>query len=610
MSARKGTSKWWWVLAAGAVAICIGAAYGGWFSGEQKTELKGARVVRGPLAISVLQNGNLAAKDAIKVKSELEGQSTILYLIPEGTFVKPGDLLVDLDATDLLEKKVGQEIAVQNAEAAYTKAKASYDIQESQNKSDIEAADRKLTFAKIDRKKYLEGDFEQQKKQAEEKIKLAEAEFTKAKDTFEWSKNLSDRGFLTKTELERDKLDFQRCEITVEQSRRALDLLLKYDDDRKRTELEANLKEAERGVERAKLQADSRLVDFDAAKKTSESKLELEREKLKKYEDQYSKAKIYAKDEGMVVYARTEGGRMGGENPIQEGTQVRERQEILTIPRTNGLIVEASVHESVLKRVIVGNVCSIKVDGIPGREFQGTVQFVALLADKGSWWANPNQRLYKTEISVLNPIADMRPGMSCSVEIFSGTLPDCLSVPLQSIVMDKGKTTAFVVDGTKYDHREVEVGRSNDAKVEIVSGLKEGEEVLLAPPPGFTPTGAETAKLDVPPPPPAMAPDAMPPANGGGPPNGAGPNGGDAQNRPPRRGMNSANGAADGAPRGPREGGAGRANRNRAGATPGSGGGTDATKPAEGVAPAEGSSTEKPAKPADGESNAGGGQRE
>jgi hypothetical protein len=82
----------------------------------------------------------------------------------------------------------------------------------------------------------------------------------------------------------------------------------------------------------------------------------------------------------------------------------------------------------------------------------------------------PNQRLYRTEIQVCDPAPEMRPGMSVSIDILADTLADCLSVPLQSIVLDKGKTTAFVVDGTKIDQRDVKVGRSNDAKVEVLKG--------------------------------------------------------------------------------------------------------------------------------------------
>jgi len=481
------------------VAVVVAVAVVGWLSfGRSGTQVdgavRGAKVRRGPLKVSVVQRGNLAARDANSVKSEVEGQSTILWLIAEGTQVKPGDLLVELDASDLLDKKVAQEIAVQNAEASFQKSKAQYDIQESQNRSDIEAAERKLTFARIDKEKYeaVNGDYAQLQAAAEEKIKLAEGELAKSKNTYDWSKQLAAKGFLTQSELDRDELDFQRAQVSLDQARRTMQLLVDYDAPRKRAELEADLRETQRGLDRANLEATSKIVDYQAALASSKSKLDLEKEKLVKYVDQLAKSKIKATTAGMVVYARVEGGgRMGGSEPIQEGSTVRERQEILSIPTTGGLIVEASIHESVLKQVTIGKACNIQVDALPGQVFSGRVQFVALLPDKGSWWANPNQRLYRTEIAVDNGNIEMRPGMSCSVEILSDMVDECLQVPVQSVVLHEGKTIAFVSGAQgAVDQRLVKVGRASETFVEVIDGLKEGEEVLLAPPAGFTPKGA------------------------------------------------------------------------------------------------------------------------
>lgn len=484
---------WLWGGLAVAVLV-VGWMVFGRGDAQADGAIRGAKVRRGPLKVSVVQRGNLAAKDAFSVKSEVEGQATILWLIAEGTQVKPGDLLVELDASDLVDKKVAQEISVQNAEAAYQKARAQYDIQESQNKSDIELAERKLTFARIDNDKYeaSNGDYAQLLAAAEEKIKLAEGELAKSKNTYDWSQQLAAQGFLTKSELDRDELDFQRAQVSLDQAKRAKELLVNYDAPRKRAELTANLREAQRGLDRAQLEATSKIVDYQAGLASSKSKLDLEKEKLTKLLDQLGKSKIMAKTSGMVVYARVEGGgRMGGSEPIQEGTSVRERQEILSIPTTGGLIVEASVHESVLKQVAIGKNCRIQVDALPGQEFTGKVGFVALLPDKGSWWANPNQRLYRTEIAVENGNLEMRPGMSCSVEILADMVDDCLQVPVQSVVLHEGKTIAFVTTaGGGFDQRAVKVGRASETFVEVVEGLKEGEEVLLAPPPGFTPKGA------------------------------------------------------------------------------------------------------------------------
>jgi len=536
------SSKWLWI----GLVLLVLAGTGVWLArggDEAEGAARGAKVRRGSLKVAVVQRGNLAAKDANSVKSEVEGQSTILWLVPEGTQVKPGDLLVELDASDLVDKKVAQEISVQNAEASYQKAKAQYDIQESQNRSDIEAAERKLDFARIDKEKYeaSNGDYAQLFAAAEEKIKLAEGELAKSQNTYDWSKQLAQKGFLTKSELDRDELDFQRAQVSLDQARRNKQLLVDYDAPRKRAELEADLREAQRGLDRARLEATSKLVDYQAALGTSKSKLDLEKEKLAKYIDQLAKSKIKSSTTGMVVYARVEGGgRMGGSEPIQEGTTVRERQEILSIPTTGGLIVEASIHESVLKQVSIGKSCSIQVDALPGQVFKGRVQFVALLPDKGSWWANPNQRLYRTEIAVEDGNLEMRPGMSCSVEILSDLIEDCLQVPVQSVVLNEGRTIAFVAAAAgSVEQRMVKVGRASETFVEVIEGLKEGEEVLLAPPPGFTPKGAPEAE--------GGRPAGGPPGSMGGGQGRAGAPGGGGRGAPSGMGAEGAAGGSDGA---------------------------------------------------------------
>lgn len=570
MSTRKSRPIWPWV----AVLVLGGGAFGaysaGWFRSDEVAPLQGATVQRGPLVISVVQRGNLAAKDAFVVSSEIEGQTTILDLVPEGTQVQPGDKLVELDVASIVEKKIAQDIAVQNADAAFVKAKAQYDIQVSQNKSDIEAAERKRDFAKIDLEKYVgkSGERAQLIAQADEKIAIAQAEKSTAENTKKWSTDLAEKKFLTMSELERDVLDFQRAEISLTQAVRAKQLLMDFDDPRKVRELEANLEEAERGLERTKLQATARIVDFDAAVKTSDSKLQLEREKLNKYIDQIKKGTIVAGVAGSVVYARVDSGRMGGSEPIKKGSQVRERDEILSIPRSEGLIAEASVHESVLMQVLPGMPCRIRVDALASAEFDGTVRFVARYADKASWWANPNQRLYKAEIAVSQPNPDMRPGMSCSVEIFSDRIEDCLYVPVQAVMLHDGARIAFVAKSTSNEMRKITVGKASDKWVQVLSGLEAGETVLLAPPPGFTPKASDAGGAA-----PMARNPAMPArgdANGGAPadalpangaPAGArdGAGAGNGEPRRERRNRGEGGGAprgdASGAPRGERDAG-------------------------------------------------------
>ena len=506
----------------GIAGIGPAASIMGGLTGEAEEQaVPGPKVKRGPLVISVTQRGNLSAKNSIQIRNELEGRTTILSMIPEGTMVEEGDLLVELDVSNMEEREVQQGISVQNAQAAYTKAVQQLEIQESQNQSDIARGERLVEFAQIDEDKYLNGDYLQSFKAAEEAETVAREERNQAQKRLDDSTKLNAEGFLTDNELETDKLALTRREIALEQAIRAKELLEKYDHPKQKKALAADIEETKRELERIRLQATARLVDFEATVNTSKARLDLEQEELDKIKDQISKAKIYAPGAGIVVYARQK-SRWGSGDPIAEGTELHERQEIITIPREGGMIVEASLHETVIKKVQAGQQCTVTIDAMPGRTFEGEVRFVALLPDSNSWWANPNQRLFKTEIAVLDAIPEMRPGMSCKVEILVDALDDVMQVPVQTVFRNGGKTVCFVEGANGPEEVEVKVGRDNDKWVEVLSGLEVGQTVLMAPPTGFKLEAAPTSN---------GRPNGMPGMNGsksGGRPEGQGsrPSGG------------------------------------------------------------------------------------
>ncbi len=471
-----------------AVAVIAGLGWAGWredgwFRAAPAAVEAGFKVKRQHLDITVSQSGNLSARNATKIYSELEGRAAILELVDEGTVVKPGDLLVKLDSSALEDRKVAQDIAVQNARAALTKAEQTLQIQESQNASDRAAAEQKLDFARSDLRKYLEGDWPKKQLEAEEAIKLAEQEKAQAADRVFWSQKLFDSEFLTRSELETDQLAMTRADIKHQQAIRAAKLLEDFDHPKEQRRLEAAVEEAVRELDRVKLQASARLVDITADVSTNKAKLGLEMEKFAKLTDQISKATILAPVGGYVVYRRSEGGMGRGSETIQKGTEVQERQEIMSIPQAGGMIAEASIHESVVQKVRSGMPVRLKIGAIPGREFRGEVAFVALVPDSNSWWANPNLRQFKTQITILDAGPEMKPGMSCNVEILVDSVDDALVVPVQAVYRSGGGTVCFL-DGKA---RPVKVGRSSETWVEILEGLTEGEIVAMSPPTGFKP---------------------------------------------------------------------------------------------------------------------------
>ncbi len=115
---------------------------------------------RGDIRITVLEGGNVTALESQEIKSEVQGQTKILYIVEEGYRVTEDDVedekvLVELDSKDLVDKQTEQELLYQNALAAYTEAKEQYEIQVNQNASDIKEAELGVKFARMDLEKYL-----------------------------------------------------------------------------------------------------------------------------------------------------------------------------------------------------------------------------------------------------------------------------------------------------------------------------------------------------------------------------------------------------------------------------------------------------------------------
>ena len=96
---------------------------------------------------------------------------------------------------------------------------------------------------------------------------------------------------------------------------------------------------------------------------------------LARLDDQISKGKIYAPTEGMVIYATSSrgGGFHDDRQPLADGVEVWQRQELIYLPRSSSTVAEVDVHEANLQKVRVGLPAVVTVDALPGRKLMGTV---------------------------------------------------------------------------------------------------------------------------------------------------------------------------------------------------------------------------------------------
>ena len=474
------------IIASAIVIIAIGVARFALFQAEQGTISNYVTFIvqRGPLTISVIESGTIKARDQVILKNEVEGKTSILYLIPEGTLVKKGDLLVELDASDLMDRKIDQQIKVQNADAAFVGARENLAVVENQAQSDVDKAELAYTFSKEDLKKYLEGEFPNELKEAEARLTLAIEEVTRAKENLEWSKRLANEKYISLTELEADELTVKKKILDVELAQNNLDLLKNFTYKRMLAQLKSDVKQAEMALERTIRKAKADVVQAQANLAARQAEYERQKDKLNKIVEQIGKTKIYAPSEGLAIHATSaQGGHPRRRvEPLQEGQAVVERQELIYLPTTAAAKAEVAIHEASLDKISIGLPVRITVDALPGETFVGHVAKIAPLPDAQSAWLNPDLKVYNTDIYLENNSSTLKTGMSCTAEIIVEQHREATYIPVQAVLRVGRQPTVYLVNGKNLEPRKVEIGLDNNSMIRIISGLEPGEVVSLTPP--------------------------------------------------------------------------------------------------------------------------------
>jgi multidrug efflux pump subunit AcrA (membrane-fusion protein) len=147
------------------------------------------------------------------------------------------------------------------------------------------------------------------------------------------------------------------------------------------------------------------------------------------------------------------------------------------------------------KKVADGQRATIRVDAMPGTLFVGHVRSVAAVASQADWW-NSDAKNYQTYVMIegellpdgkVKPLEgeQIRPDMTAEVTISVDAVKEpVITAPIQAIIggAEMGATReVFVKSGEGFERREVTLGLYNDKMVEIRTGLKEGEEIVVNP---------------------------------------------------------------------------------------------------------------------------------
>jgi multidrug resistance efflux pump len=561
----------WRLIVAAVVVLALGFW---WFKGGSSSSAKALTFAarRGPLEITVLEGGSLQALESQEIKCEVRVgyQGTkILKIVDEGYLVTEEDVrtnkvLCELDSSELQKQIVQQEITYQSALASLTDAQQNYEIQLSQNDSDIKTAEQKARFARMDFDKLLgdtvtaqiiaqlgldkleavaetnnfeatahaeevvkkssepasaaanpamaaaptatkplpvtaidfskfanietlgDGEAKQKLRKLEDDLQVAQKELGQATTALEGTHRLFAKGFVPKTEVTRDEISFESSRLKVQTAETARALYLKYEFNKSAEEALSKYTEAIREQDKARRVAISKLAQARARLNSAKGQYEVQARQRKDLNEQLDKCTLTAKKSGLVVYGsgRDDGIYYGGEERVREGATVRERQAIITIPDMTRMAVNVKIHESYIKKVKKGLKARITVDAFPDEVLTGEITKVGVLPDSANRWMSPDLKVYLTTIAIDGTHEWVKPGMSAKVEIMVNKLSEVVYIPVQAVSPDDGKQICYVAGAFKPERREIQVGEFTDEFIEVKSGLREGERVLLRLPDG------------------------------------------------------------------------------------------------------------------------------
>ena len=233
----------------------------------------------------------------------------------------------------------------------------------------------------------------------------------------------------------------------------------------------------------------------DARYKSSIEQVEQARAALKQARDDLSKTTIYAPMSGTVSELNKEEGE------IALGSQF-QADVILVIADLSEMEAQVNVDENDIVSMRPGQAAEVQADALLGQSLPGKVTEISSSANSAGEGTSEQKTEFEIKIGITAPPATLRPGMTASADIVTNTNPKALSVPLQSVALrtvdqlvKKGEKrkdaephfkpdkdgfveVVFVIEGGKAVARQVRTGIQSDELIEILEGLKEGDEIV------------------------------------------------------------------------------------------------------------------------------------
>lgn len=493
-----------------------------------------AKVEKGTVVSSVSASGILQPLTTVDVKSSAGGIVDLLA-VDVGAVVEPGQLIAKIDPTDTRTALDQAEADLSAANARLSQSKEALSLQAEQNASQLQQAEQayqatKARLAQAEQQakaqpaltksainqaeanyRLAQQNLRQLKEagaplgaaQAKSAYDQAKAAMDKANRNFDRQQGLYSKGFISASQFDVAKLEYDSAKAQADSAKQRLDTV-DADYDAQVKAAEARLDQSAAALESAKanaIQDELRRQDVAAARaavsqaeaalkaaKSSAHQIPIKAADIRSSEAQVVRSKaqvgnartqleytiIRAPRAGVILKKYVEAGTIitSGKSSFSgtgQGTSIVQLGDL------SRMFVLASMDETDIAQVETGQIVDITLDSYPDEIFEGIVTRI-----DPQTVIEQNVTIVPVTVEITDPDARLKPGMNATCDFIVERRENVLVVPTEAVKDQDGKYMVTLLKKGKQVERRVEVGLAGDVATEIVSGLKEGDEVVTA----------------------------------------------------------------------------------------------------------------------------------
>ena len=439
---------------------------------------------RGDIVIQVSETGTIEPVDKVDVKSKAAGR-LLSIPITEGEYVQKGQLIAVVDRS-LIDPQLAQfQAQLRQAQARLSQTQAEYALQVQQTAAAIAEAKASLVTAKTHLAVVAAGARPQELAQQKEAVDRAQISVEDALRTQKRRAALLAKGFISQADYDSAQVAVDTAQSSLATAQQAQALTAAGPRVQDVADAQAQVDAARVQLEAAQSNAGQNAVKFSDIAQARASVAQIVGN-IQQLQVNIADTRILAPASGLVLKKYKEPNEI-----VQSATTGFSDAQSIVATLGSRLQVSVGINEVDIAKVYLNAPATITVDALPGAAFPGTVTQIAPAStnafssdgasSSASGGANAISKfLVKVAFDRNDP--RLRSGMSANVGIISRKHSQVVLAPLEAVSFSgKSGQVTVLTAANKQEKRTVVTGLRDDTSVEILSGLRPGENLVVPP---------------------------------------------------------------------------------------------------------------------------------